>query len=100
MAVLHTSATFVSSDKKVRALDGGADAYLTQPFEAAELIATVKSRLRLRHVEQAARLRAEELAETGYGGPEGQDRAPRAGFDPHLVKPVKPDELERLLSAL
>jgi signal transduction histidine kinase len=63
MAVLHTSATFVTSDKKVRGLDGGADAYLTQPFEAAELIATVKSLLRLRHAEQAARLRAEELAE-------------------------------------
>ncbi|MCY1017870.1 response regulator [Pyxidicoccus sp. MSG2] len=63
MAVLHTSATFVTSDKKVRALDGGADAYLTQPFEASELIATVKSLLRLRHAEQAARLRAEELAE-------------------------------------
>ncbi len=63
MAVLHTSATFVTSDKKVRGLDGGADAYLTQPFEASELIATVKSLLRLRHAEQAARLRAEELAE-------------------------------------
>jgi signal transduction histidine kinase len=63
MAVLHTSATFVTSDKKVRALDGGADAYLTQPFEASELIAIVKSLLRLRHAEQAARLRAEELAE-------------------------------------
>lgn len=63
MAVLHTSATFVTSDKKVRGLDGGADAYLTQPFEASELVATVKSLLRLRHAEQAARLRAEELAE-------------------------------------
>ncbi|QQR44785.1 response regulator [Myxococcus xanthus] len=63
MAVLHTSATFVTSDKKVRGLDGGADAYLTQPFEGAELIATVKSLLRLRHAEQVARQRANELAE-------------------------------------
>ncbi len=63
MAVLHTSATFVTSDKKVRGLDGGADAYLTQPFEGAELIATVKSLLRLRHAEQVARNRANELAE-------------------------------------
>ncbi|AKQ69851.1 Chemotaxis protein methyltransferase CheR [Myxococcus hansupus] len=62
MAVLHTSATFVTSDKKVRGLDGGADAYLTQPFEGAELIATVKSLLRLRHAEQVARNRANELA--------------------------------------
>lgn len=63
IAVLHTSATFVTSDKKVRGLDGGADAYLTQPFEGAELIATVKSLLRLRHAEQVARNRANELAE-------------------------------------
>jgi len=63
MAVLHTSATFVTSDKKVRGLDGGADAYLVQPFEGAELIATVKSLLRLRHAEQVARQRANELAE-------------------------------------
>jgi signal transduction histidine kinase len=63
VAVLHTSATFITTDKKVRGLDGGADAYLTQPFEASELIATVRSLLRLRHAEQAARQRAEELAE-------------------------------------
>ncbi|MFP2909297.1 response regulator [Pyxidicoccus sp. 3LFB2] len=40
------------------------------------------------------------VAITGYGGPEGQDRALRAGFDLHLVKPVKPDELDRVLSTL
>nr|WP_240358138.1 response regulator [Myxococcus vastator] len=67
MAVLHTSATFVSSDKKVRGLEGGADAYLTQPFEGAELIATVKSLLRLRHAEQVARQRA-----GGDGPPQGR----------------------------
>ena len=37
-------------------------------------------------------------AMTGYGGPEGHDRALQAGFDLHLVKPVKPDELDRLLA--
>jgi signal transduction histidine kinase len=63
VAVLHTSATFVTTDKKVRGLEGGADAYLTQPFEASELVATVRSLLRLRQAEQAARQRAEELAE-------------------------------------
>jgi signal transduction histidine kinase len=63
IAVMHTSATFVTSDKKARGLDGGADAYLTQPFESSELIATVRSLLRLRHAEQAARRRADELAE-------------------------------------
>jgi CheY-like chemotaxis protein len=28
------------------------------------------------------------------------DRALQAGFDHHLVKPVKPDELDRLLTKL
>nr|WP_225937590.1 response regulator [Myxococcus sp. RHSTA-1-4] len=86
--------------------------------------------MRLRQAEQGARPRAEELAlvdiglpgldgyrvaeelrsrvgdnirlvaMTGYGGPEGHDRALQAGFDLHLVKPVKPDELDRLLATL
>jgi two-component system, sensor histidine kinase len=61
--VLHTSATFVTPDKKAKGLDGGADAYLTQPFEATELIATVRSLMRLRHAEREMRRKAEELAE-------------------------------------
>lgn len=63
IAVMHTSATFVTSDKKARGLDSGADAYLTQPFDASELVATVRSLQRLRQAEQAARRRADELAE-------------------------------------
>ncbi len=63
IAVLHTSATFVTPDKKVRGLDGGADAYLTEPFEATELLATVRSLLRLRRAEQESRRRAELLLE-------------------------------------
>ena len=63
IAVLHTSATFVTSDKRVLGLDSGADAYLTEPFEPAELIATVKSLLRLRHAERELRQRANQLAE-------------------------------------
>ncbi len=61
IAVVHTSATFVSADKKVRGLEGGADAYLTEPFEPPELLATVKSLLRLRRAEQESRRRAEQL---------------------------------------
>ena len=63
LAVMHTSATFVTPDKKVRGLDGGADAYLTEPFEGEELIATVRSLLRMRRAEQALRRRAEHLTE-------------------------------------
>ncbi|ATB30180.1 hybrid sensor histidine kinase/response regulator [Melittangium boletus] len=63
LAVMHTSATFVTPDKKVRGLDGGADAYLTEPFEGEELIATVRSLLRMRRAEQALRRRAEDLTE-------------------------------------
>ncbi len=40
------------------------------------------------------------VAMTGYGDPEGRDQALRAGFDRHLIKPVKPDELDKILSEL
>ncbi len=63
LAVMHTSATFVTPDKKVRGLEGGADAYLTKPFEGEELIATVRSLLRMRRAEQELRRRAEFLQE-------------------------------------
>ena len=59
--VLHTSATFVSVDTKVQSLDGGADGYLTQPFEPEELLATVRALLRLNHTEQELRASAEQL---------------------------------------
>jgi signal transduction histidine kinase len=61
--VLHTSATFVSMDKKVQGLEGGADGYLTQPFEAAELVATVRALNRLNQADRELRERADRLAE-------------------------------------
>lgn len=61
--VLHTSATLVSLDNKVQSLSGGADAYLTQPFESEELVATVQSLLRLRVAELELRAVAEQLRE-------------------------------------
>jgi signal transduction histidine kinase len=63
IAVLQTSATFVTLDKKVQGLEAGADAYLPQPFEPEELLAMVRSLLRMRRAEQELRRRAEELAE-------------------------------------
>ncbi len=39
------------------------------------------------------------VALTGYGQPEDQRRALAAGFDAHVVKPVDPEELGRILAA-
>ena len=63
IAVLHTSATYLTPAKKVRGLEGGADAYLPEPFEGEELIATVRSLLRMRRAEQELRRRTELLTE-------------------------------------
>jgi PAS domain S-box-containing protein len=38
------------------------------------------------------------VALTGYGQPEDRRRVEAAGFDAHLVKPVDPDALQRLLA--
>ena len=59
--VLQTSAVFVATEFKVQSLECGADGYLSQPFEQEELVATVRSLLRLTEVEQALRDQAEEL---------------------------------------
>ena len=53
--------------------------------------------------EVARRIRADIpgtrlVALTGYGQPEDRERALAAGFDVHLVKPVDPDQLQRLLA--
>ena len=53
--VLQTSAAAVQSIDKVRGLDGGADSYLTEPIEPAELIAHVRALLRVRRAEGALR---------------------------------------------
>src|SRR5207249_5722041 len=71
LPVLHLSATSVSSQSRVRGLDGGADGYLTQPVEPEVLVATVRSLLRMRRAEEALR-RSEEkfrrLAESNIIG--------------------------------
>ncbi|MBP0588730.1 response regulator [Paraburkholderia sp. LEh10] len=53
--VLQTSAAAVQSFDKVRALDGGADSYLTEPIEPSELVANVRAMLRLHRAEEALR---------------------------------------------
>jgi PAS domain S-box-containing protein len=50
--VLQVSATLISTEARVAGLEGGADAYLTQPIEPQELIATVRALLRVRTSEE------------------------------------------------
>ena len=40
------------------------------------------------------------IALTGYGQPEDRRRAHEAGFDEHLVKPVTPEALQRVLAGI
>ncbi|HLL22072.1 MAG TPA: response regulator, partial [Kofleriaceae bacterium] len=61
--VLHTSATYTTSDNKIEGLEAGADGYLTQPFEPQDLIATVRSLIRLHTVEADLQARNEALLE-------------------------------------
>jgi DNA-binding response OmpR family regulator len=51
--ILQISASSVTSQDKVRGLEGGADIYLTEPVEPAELVAQVRALLRIYQAEQA-----------------------------------------------
>ena len=53
--VLQTSASYIGTADKIRALEGGADNYLFEPIEAEELVANVRALLRLSRVERALR---------------------------------------------
>ncbi|WP_421998033.1 response regulator [Reyranella sp.] len=55
LLVLQISASFVAPGDRATGLDSGADAYLSQPVEPSELLATVRALLRLKKAEQAAR---------------------------------------------
>ncbi len=57
--ILHVSSTFVDPQSRVQGLEGGADAYLAEPIDRAELVATVGALLRLKQAETAARQQAE-----------------------------------------
>jgi signal transduction histidine kinase len=53
--VLQTSATFVDGSARILALESGADSYLVEPMEPAELLANVRALLRLRRAEERTR---------------------------------------------
>jgi signal transduction histidine kinase len=58
--VLHISASYVDAGDRVRGLEGGADAYLAEPIDKLELLATVKALLRMRQAQREARSQAAE----------------------------------------
>jgi signal transduction histidine kinase len=57
--VLHISATCIDPESRIRGLAGGADAYLAEPIDRGELVATVGALLRLKNAEMLARQEAE-----------------------------------------
>lgn len=62
--VLQTSASLINAGQRVEGLDSGADAYLAQPIEAAELVATVRALLRTQQAERDLAVASEEWRRT------------------------------------
>lgn len=58
--ILHISASYVDATDRARGLEGGADAYLAEPVDRMELLATVKALLRMRQAQREARRQAAE----------------------------------------
>jgi signal transduction histidine kinase len=59
--VLQVSSSYISSSDRVLGLESGADSYLAQPVEPAELIAAVRALLRMRAAEDQLRAVNEDL---------------------------------------
>ncbi len=62
--ILHLSASYMREEDRVQGLEGGADAYLTHPIEPAVFVATVRSLLRVRRLEQERETAAAEWKAT------------------------------------
>lgn len=54
--VLQISASFISDESKVQALEGGADSYLIQPVEPTVLLAQIQALMRIRRAEALSHL--------------------------------------------
>lgn len=55
IAVIQVSASFVAPEDQAKALEAGADGYLTHPIDRVVLVASVRALLRLREAEKVAR---------------------------------------------
>jgi len=62
--ILHLSSSRVLSRDKAEGLEFGADAYLTEPVDSGEFLATVKALLRIRESEERSTLLAREWETT------------------------------------
>ena len=62
--VLHVSAVYVNSGDRAQGLEAGADGYLVKPVEPREMLATVRSLLRIHAAEEAARAAAHQWRTT------------------------------------
>ncbi|MDB4969922.1 MAG: diguanylate cyclase/phosphodiesterase [Myxococcales bacterium] len=60
LPVLHVSTKLAGVDSRALGLESGADGYLSQPVEAAELIAAVRAILRTRRADRELRLSHEQ----------------------------------------
>ena len=62
--ILQMSATFVQHEDQIRGLEGGADSYLTEPFDPGVFLAIVRALLRLHDSERLVRLSAQQWRAT------------------------------------
>jgi DNA-binding response OmpR family regulator len=62
--ILQMSATFVEHEDQIRGLEGGADSYLTEPFDPGVFLAIVRALLRLHDSERLVRLSAQQWRAT------------------------------------
>jgi signal transduction histidine kinase/CheY-like chemotaxis protein len=105
--VLHMSGVYVRSEDRTHGLEGGADGYLTKPVEPNEVVATVRSLLRVRQAEEAARTAAREWQATFDAirdalcllDPQGRVRRCNRALADLLGKPL-PDITSRPLAEL
>ena len=62
--IVHLSASYMRDEDRVFGLDNGANAYLTHPVEPTVLVATIRSLIRFRRVEEQQRTAGQEWQAT------------------------------------